>query len=123
MDNYPLRLLTFLKIELNQYLRSLNIPYSTPLSRYLDRYNIVEMYLDNILKSTDDSKLPVEVIALFLITIMYFNFVFMLKIICFRFFTVRILKFCHSNIIICDKYQVPLDDYQNLKFLYSLKTC
>jgi hypothetical protein len=62
IENYPLRLLTFLKNELNQYRRSLNIPYSTPLSRYLQRYNIVEMYLDNILESIDDSKLPFEVI-------------------------------------------------------------
>ncbi|XP_001945717.2 uncharacterized protein LOC100162005 [Acyrthosiphon pisum] len=61
IENYPLRLLTFLKIELNQYRRSLNIPYSTPLSRYLQRYNIVEMHLDNILKSVDDSKLPFEI--------------------------------------------------------------
>jgi len=73
IENYPLRLLTFLKIELNQYRRSLNIPYSTPLSRYLQRYNIVEMYLDNILKSVDDSKLPFEVISLFK---MYISFMF-----------------------------------------------
>lgn len=70
IENYPTRLLTFLKIELNQYLRSLNIPYSTPLSRYLDRYNIVEMHLDNILKSVDDSKLPFEVIALLFILLL-----------------------------------------------------
>lgn len=61
MNNYPLRLLTFLKNELNFYPRSLNIPHSTPLSRYLQRYNIVEMYLDNILKNSDNSKLPSEV--------------------------------------------------------------
>lgn len=61
LENYPLRLLAFLKAELNQYLKSVNIPYCTPLSRYLNRYNIVEMYLDNILKSRDDSKLPFEV--------------------------------------------------------------
>lgn len=65
LNNYPLRLLTFLKTEVNQYLRSVNIPYSTPLSRYLDRYNIVEMHLDNILKSGDDSKLPCEVNSFF----------------------------------------------------------
>lgn len=73
MENYPIRLLTFLKIELNQYLRSLNIPYSTPLSRYLNRYNIVEMHLDNILKSEDDSKLPFEVMVLLLILLFLFN--------------------------------------------------
>jgi len=61
IENYPLRLLTFLKVELNHYSRSLNIPYCTPLSRYLERYNIVEMYLDSILKSGDDSKLPPEI--------------------------------------------------------------
>lgn len=72
IENYPLRLLKFLKVELNQYLRSLNIPYCTPLSRYLQRYNIVEVYLDNILKSTDDSKLPFEVISL-IVSILYFN--------------------------------------------------
>lgn len=69
IENYPLRLLTFLKIELNQNLRSLNIPCSTPLSRYIERYNIQEMYLDNILKSTDDSKLPFEVILIILNTL------------------------------------------------------
>lgn len=63
IENYPLRLLTFLEVELNQYF---NIPYFTPLSRYLERYNIVEVYLDNILKSRDDSKLPFEVNSLFL---------------------------------------------------------
>lgn len=62
LENYPLRLLTFLKTELNQYMKSVNIPYCTPLSRYLNRYNIVEVYLDNILKKRDDSKLPFEVL-------------------------------------------------------------
>lgn len=62
IENYPLRLMTFLKNELvPQHLRSFNIPYSTPLSRYLHQYNIVEMYLDNILKSGDNSILPFEV--------------------------------------------------------------
>lgn len=65
IENYPLRLLTFLKTELNQFKTSLNFPHSTPLSRYLNQNNIVEMYLDNILKSGDDSKLPFEVIGLF----------------------------------------------------------
>ncbi|XP_050438124.1 uncharacterized protein LOC126844199 [Adelges cooleyi] len=60
IENYPLRLLAFLNTELDKYQTSLNIPYSTPLSRYLNRYNIVEMQLDNILKSEDDSKLPLE---------------------------------------------------------------
>lgn len=64
IENYPLRLLTFLKTELNQYKTSLNFPYSTPLSRYLNKYNIVEMHLDNILQSEDNSKLPSEVILL-----------------------------------------------------------
>lgn len=66
IENYPLRLLTFLKVELNQYLKSLNIPCSTPLSRYIERYNIQEMYLDGILKSADDSKLPFEVTLIIL---------------------------------------------------------
>lgn len=61
MENYPLRLLKFLEIELNQYIRSFNIPNSTPLSRYLNYYNVVEMHLDGILKTGDDSKLPYEV--------------------------------------------------------------
>lgn len=62
IENYPLRLMTFLKNELvPEHLRSCNIPYSTPLSRYLQLYNIVELYLDNILKSGDNSILPFEV--------------------------------------------------------------
>lgn len=61
MENFPLRLLTFLKIELNQYIKSFNFPHSTPLSRYLNRHNFVEVYLDNILKGKDDSKIPYEI--------------------------------------------------------------
>lgn len=83
MENYPLRLLTFLKNELNHYQRSLNIPYSTPLSRYLQRYNIVEMYLDNILKSNDDSKLPFEVTN-FVVIICYCELFIFLCIVVFK---------------------------------------
>lgn len=71
IENYPSRLLTFLKNELNQHVESLNVPYCTPLSRYLNQYNIVEMHLDNILKSRDDSKLPPEVILFLPFTILY----------------------------------------------------
>lgn len=76
IENYPSRLLTFLKVELDQHLRSLNIPYCTPLSRYLHRYNIVEMYLDKILKSGDDSKLPAEVILILFNTYYFVTFFF-----------------------------------------------
>lgn len=71
LDNYPSRLLTFLKSEVNQQIRSLNFPYSTPLSRYLNMYNIVEMHLDHILRCGDDSKLPNEVNSLFFYTFFF----------------------------------------------------
>jgi len=119
MENYPLRLLTFLEIELNQYVRSFNIPYSTPLSRYLNRYNIVEVYLDNILKSGDDSKLPFEVTIARPID----SYLIIIETIYFRFLAALILKLCLSNTIICVKYHVPSVVWEISKFSYSLKTC
>lgn len=77
IENYPLRLLAFLKNELvPEHLKSFNIPYATPLSRYLLQYNIVEMYLDNILKSGDNSILPFEVISFLLL--LYINIVYLI---------------------------------------------